>query len=235
MGTLFAAIVLAGPWVQSPHFPQAKQEAALNATLRLTNPATRGEGTAVRIGTLGPHVYYLTAKHNLKDTMVVDLESFSAATFPKVLQKIPQAAVAKEWPDIDLALLRAVEPNPPGFLRVKSQPSNAKANSPVLTLGCSDLTTPSLETDEIDGAKLVKKPGQSESQWHWVTKKQPIEGRSGGPLVSVSGDLIGICSGTDSETKKGYYVHESAIRDALKAAGCDQLMVPPAQPLHREK
>ncbi len=234
MGTLFAAVVLAGPWVQSPHFPQAKQEAALNATLRLTNPVTRGEGTAVRIGTLGPHVYYLTAKHNVKDTKVADLESYSATTFPRMLQKIPQADVVKEWPDIDLALLRAVELNSPGFLYVRSEQSGAKTKFPVLTVGFSDTKAPSLEVDEVEGAKLVKKPGQSEGYWHWEAKKQPVAGRSGGPLVTVTGDLIGICSGTDTETKKGYYIHESAIRAALKE-GFDQLLAPPAQPVKQEK
>lgn len=232
---LIAVVVVAGPWVESPHFPRAKQEAALNATLRLTNPKTSGEGTAVRIGQDDVYVYYLTAQHNVVKTKSVDLESFSAATFPKVVDKIKNAEVFREWPEIDVALIRAKEANPTGFLSITKKPSGLSVKFPVLTVGCSDPRAPTLMVDEVLCAREGKKADQLKSQWYWEAKNGPEIGRSGGPIVSVSGYLIGICSGVDLGTKKGYYIHEGAIRKALKEEGREQLLVAPAQPDKPEK
>src|SRR5437879_4241014 len=120
MNTLLAVIVFAGPWVQSPDFPQPKQEAALNATLRLivSTPLTRGEGTAVRIGKSGRWIYYLTANHIVAKFKTVDLEAFSAKSLPKATVTIADADVERRWPEIDLAMLKASEPDPPGFLAI---------------------------------------------------------------------------------------------------------------------
>lgn len=232
---LLAMLVFAGPWVDSPHFPRAKQEAAMNATLRLTNPATRGEGTAVRIGKVGIHVYYLTAQHCLENTKVINLESFSAAIYPKVLEKIDGANIVHEWPEIDLALIRSVEQSATSFLSITKEPSGLGQNFPVLTVGCSDPEAPTIFVDEVLRAREVKKkPDQPIGRWHWETKKQPEKGRSGGPLISASGNLIGICSGLDGDKKRGYYIHESAIRKALNSAGYGNLLVSPLQPAKSE-
>src|SRR5262245_744742 len=109
---LFCALAIGGQpagnglnWIDDKLFPKSMQEKALAATLRLTNPDTRGEATAVRVKNIGPWIYYLTAAHNVEKSKEVNLEAFLPASFPKVERKF-EAKVMKVWPDIDLALLR---------------------------------------------------------------------------------------------------------------------------------
>ena len=48
-----------------------------------------------------------------------------------------------------------------------------------------------------------------------------MAGRSGGPLLNLDGQVIGICAATS--LGKGYYVHLSEIHAGLKTAGYDWL------------
>jgi Trypsin-like peptidase domain len=234
MNTLLAVIAFAGPWVQSPDFPQPKQEAALNATLRLTfvTSEARGEGTAVRVGKLGPFVYYLTANHVVEKTSKVDLESYSGKSHPKAIRTIPAADIKDRWPEIDLAILRAYEPDPPGFLAISTTFTPVKYPFPVLTVGCTNGNDPELVCDQVTSQRRVKKPDGTIGRY-WEAAKQPVVGRSGGPLVNVNGELIGICSGTNRD--KGYYVYLDEIVDALKRSNYDLLLAQPAKPAQTAK
>lgn len=232
MKSLATILIIAGPWIVSTDFSQERQAAALNATLRLTNPATNGEGTAVRIGRLGPYVYFLTAQHNLKSAeKAVYLESFAATTYPKPIRKM-LVDIKHQWPEIDLALLAAIEPEPPGILPIKKAHQPQAAPFPVLTVGCTEGKIPELMADRALQAMAIKRPDGLKGRF-WQTEKRPVEGRSGGPLVDASGSLIGVCSGTSDG--KGYYIHLDEIRTALVQAGWEALLAGPSEPKQPEK
>src|SRR4051794_18245985 len=102
---LLTALLGGGPWVESSEFPQAAQEKAYKATLRLK--VGQNEGTAVRVGRSGPGpaMYYLTAAHVVGDAKEVDLEWFDPKNPDQPAGKIPLANVIGRWPEADLALL----------------------------------------------------------------------------------------------------------------------------------
>jgi hypothetical protein len=234
MNTLLAVIVFAGPWIDSPDFALPMQETVLNATLRLTY-ATQlrgGQATAVRIGQQGPFVYYLTANHIVEKLETVDLESYSSKSFPKPLMLIPQVDIKKRWPKVDLALLKAIEPDPPGFLLVPKEFVSGRFPYPALSCGCTFGDLPMLAVEQVTRQLRVRKLDNTVGDY-WETEKKPVVGRSGGPLVNVNGELIGICSGTDRE--KGYYVHVGEIITSLRSCDLDRLLVQPAKAAHAEK
>ena len=232
MYTLIATVVLAGPWIQDPNFPQPKQEAALNATLRLKNPANNGEGTAIRIGKAGQFVFYLTANHNLKDAKNgVDLDSYSGATYPNAV-RIPMADIKYQWPKVDLAVLRANEPNPPGFLPILKDYRPSGIPFPALAVGCPAGNPPEFIADRVV-SMITGEHRNGVKARMWQTDKAPEEGQSGGPIVDVKGNLVGICSGKN--LGKGYYIHLDEIVDALERERLLVLLASPAKPVQSEK
>lgn len=220
MTPLLALVFLSSPWIDSKDFPRARQEAALNATLRIVTKDPRGEATAIRIGRQQPFVYYLTANHIVEKVAHADLQAYSSATFPEVAHEIEQATIIHRWPEFDLALLQAHEQKPPGFLRIAPNHLLAKPPFAVLTVGCTDGKVPQLKTDRVQ--KLIH--GKTETGLRgklWESEKAPSEGRSGGPMIDANGNLVGICNGTSDG--KGYYLQFEEIRLALKRVGLEQL------------
>src|SRR4051812_7106111 len=109
MRPLVCLVFLAGPWGQSPEFPQAQQETVLGATLKIRTPI--GDGTAVRVWANDKGLcYYLTAAHVVGDAKGVDLESYDPATgnFTKLIT----ADVREVWKGKDLAVLMGGEKMP---------------------------------------------------------------------------------------------------------------------------
>jgi hypothetical protein len=199
------------PWIESADFPRQQQEAALSSTLRLTNE-TGGEGTAVRIGRVGPFVVYLTACHNVAASKTVNLDVYSASSPAVPVRQINRAEVVERWPGVDLALLRGLEPDPPAFAKLAPVSASGESSIPVLTVGCSSGRKPSLQTDRLKRV-IANKPDGTRGTY-WQGEVIPVTGRSGGPSFDAKGYLNGICSGTDM--KNGYYVHVDEIRNHLK-------------------
>jgi S1-C subfamily serine protease len=225
---LLAWVALAPPWVESQDFSRAAQEKALAATLRLRNPASGGEGSAVRLGRVGPHVYYLTAAHNIGQSNVVDLETFTVRSYPKPDRKMQLADVDKVWPECDLALLRSVVVDEgPAATLIPRDKTPKNGDFAALSVGCTNGAEPELVQVRVTGAKRVHKPDGS-SGWYWETEKPSAPGRSGGPLIDRNGHLIGICSGMDGA--KAYYVHADDIRKQLDRSVRRFLLAPPPQP-----
>lgn len=219
-----------GPnWTDHKEFSRERQEKALGATLRLLNPTVNNnQGTAVRIKRLASgRVYYLTAAHVLGSSKTVNLEGFKASSYPKVEVELKAVDVIQRWDNenglnkrlhnVDLALLEGVENEQNQSLNIvpedkipKSLPFSA------ITLGCSGGDPPTFVLDRVVGRGVFVRPGGNRGHF-WQTEKQPVVGRSGGPLIDASGYLVGICSGTAGNAggQFGYYVDAEIIREAV--------------------
>lgn len=211
---LIAAAALTTPWVESKDFSRELQEKAYAATLQVKTE-TDDIGTAVRVYRADNGMtYYLTAAHVVGNATNVDLTQFDPKTgnaSPKV-----NVDVKDKWPDDDLALLRGVEPVAAPSLRICPKEEIPKeVPFPVLSIGCQ-LGSPDIWLDKAKKEVSLNRhdgKGGIKKSLGWQVGLESRLGRSGGPLVSKNGYLVGICSGMTKE--ETYYVHIAEIHKCL--------------------
>jgi S1-C subfamily serine protease len=214
---LVAAVLLA----QLPAAPAALEKKVLHATVRVYNPAREGGGTAVAIGREGSVVYLLTAAHVVRGAKHVEVDVFTPGE-PKPAQHFAKAAVIAATDALaqDLALLRVVDEGKAlgGVLPLRKAGAALPATPwRGYSAGCSRTGAPSLESEQVLQALLVRKPGGQEAVRCFKTKTPAVAGRSGGPLVHSDGTMLGIASGGDETFR--YFIHVHEIRQFLKRHG----------------
>jgi S1-C subfamily serine protease len=214
--TLLLAATL-GQDAEPPRLEPAIAAAVLRATVRIHNPAKDEGGSAVVIGKVGPAIYLLTAAHLVAGTDKVELHVFPGEK-GKSFRVIADVAVAATTPTLkqDLALLRlsARDDVLAVFIPVrKAGARSIKLPGPAYSAGCSKALSPSVETEAVLDAPLVRKPRADAAVRCFKCKAAPVEGRSGGALVHADGTLLGICSGGDGQSS--YYTHVDEIRGFL--------------------
>jgi S1-C subfamily serine protease len=207
-----------------PAFPKDRQRAVLEATVRITLPATREHGELVATGVVvcraGRVAYVLTAEHVIAAEVGQEpiVSSFTEKTTPLPSANASKVAVVERIPDADLAVLRAEFAEPSGVLQICPRDEIARIGTPtdkrpldVLTSGIGgSFDSPFLRRDRLTGLRRAK-PGTT--TLFFEAEAAPAVGRSGGPLVDDRGYLIGVCSGTRGG--KGYYVSVAEIHEAL--------------------
>jgi O-antigen ligase/tetratricopeptide (TPR) repeat protein len=199
--------------------PRAARQAAMAATVCVTNPRAAGVGSGVVVARTGNIVYLLTAAHLVPEVPEgdeVDVQFFDAADRPTPRGGAHRAQVKARVKDVDLAVLMAVAPDATGVLPV-CPPAGTKGRrlpAQVLTVGCDVGGAPAAAVDRARAVRFVEQPYRAN---FFETDRAQAPGRSGGPLVDGRGYLIGVCSGTRGG--RGYYVATSEIHHALRATG----------------
>jgi S1-C subfamily serine protease len=209
--------------VASEDFPRPLQEAAVSATVRVTNPVRGSGGSGVLIHRQGPYAYVLTAAHLVGKERSVEVSTFSARSYPKAEKTYRGAEVLARDPRADLAVLRlATREAPPGLLPLAAKSAAPRGKAfPALTVGCKSAGPPTPALDVVKGVRRVSKPGEEGKTLCWETATGQPGGRSGGPLLDRQGRLIGIASGVSSG--KGYYVHLDEVHAFLRRNALDWL------------
>ncbi|MBL8827592.1 MAG: trypsin-like peptidase domain-containing protein [Planctomycetaceae bacterium] len=93
----------------------------------------------------------------------------------------------------------------------------------VFSVGCSHGDDPSSRVSRINS--LNKFVGAHNIQ----VAGQPVQGRSGGGLFNVRGELIGVCNAADPADDEGLYVSLKVIHGELARVGLDQVLNRPAE------
>jgi S1-C subfamily serine protease len=206
--------------LDSKDFPAALQVRALTATVRVVNPKDRGEGTGVLIRHERAFLYVLTANHLLGNAQRMEVQTFSAASYP-ARDKVYRAEILARDARADLAVLRVVTRDaPPALLALAARPPGTKEFA-ALAVGCVP-EGPSLAVASVRGARAVRKPGEDATTLCWELAEGQPPGWSGGPLVDRSGLLIGIASGANDG--KGYYIHPQEIHEFLRRNALEWLV-----------
>jgi S1-C subfamily serine protease len=205
--------------IDSKDFPAALQVRALTATVRVVNPLDRGEGTGVLIKRERAFLYVLTANHLIGKAKRMEVQTFSAASYPRK-DKVYRAEILARDARADLAVLRVVARDaPPALLALTAKPPGTREFA-ALAVGCVP-EGPSLAVESVRGARAVRKPGEDGETLCWELKQGQPPGWSGGPLVDTRGLLIGIASGASDG--KGYYVHAQEIHAFLQRQALEWL------------
>lgn len=238
MIALLTLALLPGQYADDPAFPRERQKAAIEATVRIAHPATKGEGSGVVVLYEAGVAYVLTAAHCVppggpgSDT--VDLFFFTADSWPKASQRVEGATVRERMANEDLAVISVPMAAVPPLLPLPQSfklEDDPRGPFPAIAVGCETNGAPAVVADRVLGRRIVKKPDNTKGMY-WETEKRTHIGRSGGPLVNKDGRVIGICSGT--QDNKSYYTHARDMLRALEQKGHNFLFLPPAGPGKRE-
>jgi hypothetical protein len=171
------------PTIAAREFPPALQEKAILATVQIRNPTHETQGSGALIGKDRNFFYVLTANHVVDRPDGLEVQTYSAASYPRV-QTVYRSVrvVARGKGPADLALLRVPTGDAPPALLPLCPPGllgPAAKSLTVLSVGCGGEQPPTCQSD-----RAVKKQARlrgGEPAWYWEVQKDPERGRSGGP------------------------------------------------------
>jgi S1-C subfamily serine protease len=193
----------------------------VTATVRLINIKKDYVGAGVIVAKRGTVAYVLTAAHIAEGVDTLDVKVFSSQSYPKpqhVYVAVPVVARRTEN-NQDLALLRITgyAGESPGLKICPLQAAPKQAVPTACAAGCGDTNAPTIHLTPIHASVYAAKPGAPIKARFWCSKRVPIAGESGGPLVDRQGRLLGICSGAAGG--QGYYCHLEHIHSFCRQSG----------------
>lgn len=224
--TLALTVPPPGSVAPSADFPPAVQWAAVTACVRVsatTTPNGWASGFVVNVDTRDGTAYVLTAAHAVPPGESCVVHTFSRESYPARDRVYSGAAVtvAVRLADPDVALLKVNVGNGEAaalpHLRLAKPGQRPKAFPvPVLAVGCDDGNAPRATPDTLR-AKRVVIENHLIRAFFWETAGESVDGRSGGPLLTTDGAVIGVASA--KRAGYGYYAHLDEILAGLKKSG----------------
>jgi S1-C subfamily serine protease len=165
----------------------------------------------VIVGQKDGFAYALTARHVLNGRPQFDVLVRQGDD----TERFSQARVLADAADSDLALITFPTGNAelPSLTLAPKSPDLKKFPLPILNAGWQEERGPTALEDAALDRKLVRN-GDGTSAFFWETTTPSQKGRSGGPLVSRDGSLIGVCSG--NQGAHGYFTHRDEIHYFLR-------------------
>lgn len=214
--------------LESVGFSIDMQMTAAMATVRVVNPTDLTEGSGAIVAVQDKQIYILTAAHIVNGAESMDVELFSAATYPKPARRMRGVAVIVSAAICDIALLRA-DDVPIKVVRLTICPLSEMTSQdafPVMTVGCGNGKPPTPLLDHVIGSPRIRRPDAGKPTRFWELRDAQSRGRSGGPMLDRQLRVLGIGSGTSG--RKGYFSHLTEIHAFLRDNGQDaRFAVPP--------
>ena len=194
---------------------------ALTGTVRLGSDEFDGSGVIIHRDEKS--LYVLTVAHAVRE-QITRVEIFDGKETPIV--EMNQVKVLSQQARADLALIQVpisdeIETT---AIRLAKNDKSIDQTAFGYSVGCGGGKPPSTHRERILGADSIKINLESGSaiRHMWRTELPQEQGRSGGPLLDVNGDLLGIALGRFSDN--GYYAHLQEISDYLIDSGLETLV-----------
>lgn len=240
------SVVLVGSLLiaRQPHDDGVSYDVAKTASRVCFVKIGSGAGSGVIIGEKDGKAYVLSSAHLFKgegnqpvvedsDLSISWYRPFQAGEWvskEKVVNGVAARFVA--WDKVsDLALL-SFKPKGESWegLKVPKLKTYFSRKGYVYSVGCEQ-GFPTIRETKLTGRKLLEyldgklnEGIENRFSYHWETKDITQPGRSGGPLISSKGELIGICHGFQGD--RGYYTHFLEIHSFLKNHKLDGVVRP---------
>jgi Trypsin-like peptidase domain len=224
--------------------PPAQWELIL-ACPRLKLDGERGYASTVVVGHKGEFTYLLTADHAVKDVSDLEVQFYTRRSYPLPAFTAKAAATEVYSKEADFALLRILTPytypsklkkvtlellhlpliDPPPPMLKLPPPNRRPKRFPfdAVSVGCPGGAPPTCLAETIRAKRFARdeKDAESVGSFVWEAVRTQQSGRSGGPLVSADGTVIGICRAKSAD--RGYYTHLDEIQAELKQKGYEFL------------
>jgi S1-C subfamily serine protease len=209
------------PLLDGAELSKADQVKTVTATVRVLNTKKDVAGAGVIVAKMGTIAYVLTAAHIVDGADAVDVRIYSDKTYPKAQHTYSAVPVVARRTDNnqDLALLRITGyAGESSGLKICPLQAAPKQKVPAgCAVGCGDTNAPTIHRVPIHEVVLAAKAGAPVRARFWCSKRVPIRGESGGPLVDGHGRLLGICSGASEG--QGFYCHLEHVHAFCRQAG----------------
>lgn len=195
-------------YARSGEVPLSIQKEALRCTVRIVTRKGNGiaSGSGVIVGKDSAGLLIATARHVIENATSAEVQTFGGS-YPKPTQSFRRVRTLVQDKDMDFALLRVDGHFTLKPLRLCPPDQFPAIGEPVLSVGCGGGSAPTCEIDRLVGR----------NKEHWIVAQHGTQGRSGGPLVSKDGYVIGCCCcGGGGST---FYSYLGKIHKALDSIG----------------
>lgn len=224
-GTAPAPIETAGRQSTANDFPPNLMAATVR--IRVDDPQGRSFGTGTIIDSRSGEALILTCGHLFRDSkgkgpMTVEMFDVGPAG-PQVSGQFPGTLISFDL-ERDVAFI-SIKPNRQvPVVPVAPDHAPITRGDRVATIGCSNGKDPTLLPQRVNNLDHYLGPSNIE------VSGAPEEGRSGGGLFNLQGQLIGVCYAADYEGKEGLYAGLDSVHSELDRLGLKEIYAKNASP-----
>jgi len=200
-------------YARSADFSQAFQARMLKRTVRLSVllPRATSSGSGVVVKTERNGFYVVTAPHVIDGGLEIEIETFTNGTpRPTQTYKNVRPLVADQTSEFALLYVQGKFPLSP--IPLCPDRKFPRDGEKVLSIGCDGGDPPTCHVNLLVGHNQV----------HWATSEHAAKGRSGGPLITQDGYVIGACCCTNG--KMTFYSYSGRTNKLLANTGYDDLL-----------
>ena len=184
--------------------------------IRITDNAGVNLGSGTIIESKVGQTLILTCGHifrNFQDDSLIEVDVFTGGKKETFVGKHVQHDLKS-----DLGILSIATDNPLPFARVASGSYQVEKGAPVQSVGCGQGNNPTLQKHLVTQLNRYNGPANIECTG------VPIQGRSGGGLFNLQGEVVGICMAADPKERRGLYVGLPAVQGFIKQCGLTRLL-----------
>lgn len=180
---------------------------AYSVRLTIEDPDGFSYGTGTIIDARQSEALVLTCGHIFRDSKgngKISIDMFA----PGAPQKVPGRLVSYDLKrDIGLISFKPGVTITPA--RLAPENHRATRGDKVFTVGCNNGANPTVEESHVTSIDKFRGPANLQ------VAGQPVQGRSGGPVFSADGLVIGVCNAADPADNEGLYAALPTIREQL--------------------
>jgi S1-C subfamily serine protease len=202
------------PVGSSSDFPMSLVSSTVR--IRVEDAQGRSFGTGTIIDSRSGEALVVTCGHLFRESKgkgPVTVELFDASSgVPQVAEQVQGQVISFDL-ERDVAFIGIKPSRQVSAAAVAPPKTQFQRGDRVATIGCSNGKDPTLLPQRINMLDRYQGPSNIE------VSGAPEEGRSGGGLFNLQGQLIGVCYAADYEGKEGLYVALDSIHEELNRLG----------------
>lgn len=194
---------------------------ASTVRLRVDDGKVTSYGTGTVIDSRDGQALVITCGHLFRDTQgkgPVVVEAFDSIAGRAQPAGEVRAQVISYDLNRDVALVGIWPERPVKVARIAPRGCKISRGDRVVSIGCSNGQDPTAVSSHVTALDRYQGPPNIEASG------APVEGRSGGGLFNMQGELIGVCFAADPEANEGLYAALESIHDELAARGLDDIV-----------